>query len=97
MDSEELLRIADDLAAMVGTPGWAALVELVAAEADAHSERAVKVIESVLRSAKPFAAPEPLYRMQGMADGMRAVPAVANAVLTKAEKVRAQLEREKTG
>jgi hypothetical protein len=97
LPSEELAKLAGDLEALTRSPGWQALTALLADEAQAAEDGATKVVATILRQGKPFAAPETLYRRVGFADGLKHAPVIVDKVLATWEIVRAQLEREERG
>jgi hypothetical protein len=97
METEELAKLAGDLESLTLTPGWQALVALLADESQAAEDGATTAVTAILRQGKPFAAPELLYRRVGFADGLRAAPVIVNKVLATWTRVRGQLEREERG
>jgi hypothetical protein len=97
MESEELALLASDLESLTLQPGWERLVALIADQAKHEEEQATRVVTTVLRQGKPFEHPEPLYRRMGLADGLRAGPAIVNKVLATWATVSSQLEREERG
>ena len=97
MESEELAELANDFAALAAHPAWPKLTALLASQANHEESQATRAVTTVLRQGKPFAAPELLYRRVGLADGLRAAPAIVQKVLTTWAAVQDQLEREGRG
>lgn len=97
MESEELALLASDLESLALHPGWKALSALIADQAQHEEDQATRVVTAVLRQGKPLEHPEPLYRRMGLADGLRAGPAIVNKVLATWATVSGQLEREERG
>jgi hypothetical protein len=97
MESEELAKVAGDLESLSLHPAWPTLVGILAEQASHEEAQATRAVTTVLRQAKPFAAPEVLYRRMGLADGLRAAPAIVDKVLATWTAVQAQLEREARG
>jgi hypothetical protein len=91
MESEELLRLADELREMMRSPGWQRLVELVAMQR-ADIER-----HAVRRLWKHFAAGQPLrdqtqfLRLGGLSQGLGRPETIATSVLKTAVVVRKRL------
>ena len=94
MESEELAELADALETLAAQPAWPVLMRLLAEQAEHEEAQATRAVTAILRQGKPFAAPEMLYRRMGLADGLRAAPAIVDKVLTTWAAVRVQLERE---